>query len=355
MLVRITPLLARQEVSLCAAMCVDAVSAGARIAFFQKEQFVMTHDVPKFDVAGSITRLITEKLEAGVLPWVRPWTGTPPSQPLRSCGTPYRGINLFVLWTIAHNNGFASPYWLTYRQASLLGGQVRKGEKCVHAIFYKSLGTDQDSEGSESEADRGTARRVLRSYAIFNADQIDDLPAHYHPPVTSACPEPDQHESEVQAWFEALPATVIHGGDHACYNGARDEIHLPVQAVFRSYVDYASTRAHETLHWSGGRARLNREFGKRLADKAYAFEELVATMGEALLCAKLGLPAALHDDHAAYIADWLTILGSDRSAILTAAAKADEACTYLEGLVSDQKGSTQTTANNPVHSCAQAA
>ena len=71
--------------------------------------------------AGRITAAIIEKLEQGTKPWVKPWRGLPLSRPLRSCGTPYRGMNTFWLWMVADACGYASPYWMTYRQAEALG------------------------------------------------------------------------------------------------------------------------------------------------------------------------------------------------------------------------------------------
>ena len=79
---------------------------------------------------------------------------------------------------VADGCGYASPYWMTYRQCQALGGQVRKGEKSTIAIFYKSY--TKEVETAEGEADTEN-RRVLKAYAVFNADQCDGLPAFYHP------------------------------------------------------------------------------------------------------------------------------------------------------------------------------
>ena len=99
--------------------------------------------------AQRITAAIIEKLEQGTKPWVKPWRGVPVSRPLRSCGTPYRGMNTFWLWMVADGCGFASPYWMTYRQCQKLGGQVRKGEKSTIAIFYKSYTKEvENAEGA---------------------------------------------------------------------------------------------------------------------------------------------------------------------------------------------------------------
>ena len=89
-------------------------------------------------------------------------------------------------------------------------------------------------------------------------------------------------------------------------------------------------RYRHKSHWSGHSSRLARTFGKRFGDKAYAFEELVAEIGAGLCCADLGLPNVLHDSHASYVAHWLGILRGDKTAIIHAAAKAEQAFAYLK-------------------------
>ena len=90
--------------------------------------------------AKMITDAIIARLEAGVSPWRRTWATTRgySGRPMRACGQPYRGINALWLWVVADSNGYVSPTWMTYRQASELGGQVRKGERSTIAVFYKT-------------------------------------------------------------------------------------------------------------------------------------------------------------------------------------------------------------------------
>ncbi len=95
-----------------------------------------------------------------------------------------------------------------------------------------------------------------------------------------------------------MPADVRHGGDRAFFPPTFDFIQMPHRRSFRTMDHYASVRAHETVHWSGGSSRLARTFGKRFGDNAYSFEELVAEIGSGLICAHLGLPNELHDNHA---------------------------------------------------------
>jgi len=77
---------------------------------------------------------------------------------------------------------------------------------------------------------------------------------------------------------------------------------------------------------------LNRAFGERFADKAYAFEELVAELGAAFLCAYLDVTNTPRIDHAQYCASWLQVLKDDDKAIFTAASLATRAVEYLFGM-----------------------
>lgn len=122
-----------------------------------------------------------------------------------------------------------------------------------------------------------------------------------------------------------------HGGNRAFYTKNQDFVMLPSVDSFTTEDQYASTLAHELTHWTG--PRLEREFGKRFGDSAYAFEELVAELGSAFLCAQTGVQLT-GLQHADYLANWLAVLKADNRAIFTAASKAKQAAEYLLGNVS---------------------
>ena len=280
--------------------------------------------------AAQITAQIIERLEAGVKPWVRPWRGAPVSRPLRVCGTPYRGMNVFWLWMVADMQGYASPFWMTYAQAGKLGGQVRKGEKATAAILYQSYSKEVASPGADQPSEE--TRRVLRAYAVFNADQIERLPDRFHPSRDLALVEPEGRRGGLDHFFETIPATVRHLGSDAYYEPGADRITMPPVELFSGYDHYYATRAHELSHWTGHSTRLARDLKSRFGSAAYAAEELIAELSSAILGAELGLPVSHLDSHASYIDHWLTLLRGDDRAILTAAARAEEASALLLSL-----------------------
>lgn len=284
---------------------------------------------PRQDVYARVTDKIVSDLEAGVRPWHKPWSGEHAtgrvSLPLRHCGTPYRGINILLLWGEAMMKGYGSSKWMTYRQAQELGGQVRKGEHgslVVYADRFKKTEADENGNDVEREIP------FMKGYTVFNVEQIDGLPEKYGD-RPAALPEKMQLIDEAEAFFAATSARVVHGGNMALYAPSQDVIRLPYPEAFRDAESYAATKAHELTHWTAHETRLARTLGKRFGDEAYAAEELVAELGAAFLCTALGITPEVREDHAAYLDHWLKVLKADRKAIFTSAAHAQRAVDYL--------------------------
>jgi antirestriction protein ArdC len=240
----------------------------------------------------------------------------------------YNGINILSLWVAAEAKGFTTPVWATYRQWLELGAQVRAGEKSSPVIFFKEFEAEPDPD----DADDDGKRRVARASRVFNAAQVDGyaLPAQPDPLG------PIERIAAADLFVHATGARIEHGGDRAFYRPSTDHIQMPAEDAFcgsstmsRSEGYYA-TLVHELTHWTGAKHRLNREFGKRFGDQAYAAEELVAEIGAAFLCAELQITQETRPDHAQYLAQWLTLMNCDSQAVFAAAAKASEAAMYLK-------------------------
>ena len=115
---------------------------------------------------------------------------------------------------------------------------------------------------------------------------------------------------------------------------------MPDKPLFRDTATSTATEGyfavllHECGHASGAKHRLNRDLSGRFGSASYAMDELVAEFCSAMLCADLGITAQPRDDHAHYIANWLQVLKSDKTAVFTAAAAAHRAAEFLHGLQS---------------------
>ena len=291
------------------------------------------NDNEKQDVYTRITDKIIADLEQGVRTWMKPWnagnTGGRIMRPLRHNGMPYSGINILMLWAESVSQGFSSPTWMTFRQATELNAHVKKGEKGSLVVYANSITrTEQDDKGEDTEREI----HYMKGYTVFNCEQIEGLPEQYYvkPEVTTT---PVERISHAEAFFAATKADVRYRGDRAFYSNDGDYIQMPVIEAFRDAESFYATLAHESAHWTKHSSRLDRDFGrKQWGDEGYAREELVAELSSAFLCADLGITPEVRDDHASYIANWLTVLKNDKRAIFSAAAHAQKAVDFLHGL-----------------------
>ena len=96
----------------------------------------------KFDLHQTITDKIIAAIEAGVKRDGKPlWSGAGSSgMPYNrtSCKS-YSGVNVLILWLAAMENGFSSSAWLTYKQATALGGNIKKGSKGQQVVYYSTM------------------------------------------------------------------------------------------------------------------------------------------------------------------------------------------------------------------------
>src|SRR5262249_27696925 len=123
-----------------------------------------------------ITNRILQQLEAGVVPWQRPWNAAAGQPRNLLSQKAYRGINVWMLASV----GYACPYWLTYKQAQEIGGQVRRGEHGSPVVFRKCLARPDDSQDSQESDSNARRIPVARLYTVFNAQQCD-LPDRLQP------------------------------------------------------------------------------------------------------------------------------------------------------------------------------
>jgi antirestriction protein ArdC len=286
------------------------------------------------DVYTRITDKIIADLELGVRTWMKPWNAGSTAgrivRPLRHNGVAYSGINILMLWAEAMDKGFAAPIWMTFKQAIELKANVRKGEKGSLVVYANSITrTEEDAKGEENEREI----HYMKGYTVFNVEQIEGLPEHYYGKPEVQNTTPVERIAHVEAFFAATKADIRYRGDRAFYSNEGDYIQMPVIEAFRDAESFYATLAHESTHWTKHPSRLDRSFGRKSwGDEGYAREELVAELASAFLCADLGITPEVRDDHASYIANWLTVLKNDKRAIFSAASHAQKAVEFLHGL-----------------------
>ena len=285
----------------------------------------------KFDVYRVITDKIVQAIEAGAGEFVMPWHSRGPAitRPTNAAtGMSYRGVNVVALWAEATVSGFGSGTWASFRQWQKLGAHVRKGESGTTIVFYKKFETAKAAEGEE-EDEKGP-RLMARASSVFNVSQVEGW-KEAEPGVS----DPVRILDQARALVARTGANIQYVRGGACYRPSEDLIVMPYPGLFvgsptsSPTESYYSTLLHELTHWTGAKHRLDRTFGTRFGDQAYAFEELVAELGAAFLCADLGVSNDPRPDHAAYVAGWLKTLRDNPRALFAAAREATLAADFL--------------------------
>ena len=289
----------------------------------------------KRDLRQEITDTIISALEKGVAPWQKPWQAGAFEMPLNpTSGKPYRGGNAIHLMMVGMQRGYEDPRWLTYHQAQENAWQVRRGEKGTHIEFWQfpEARTEAPEKSRDETLDSRRDRFLYRVYTVFNARQIDGIPAHDDAPRM-------RQEWEIVDVAESMlrnsGARISHGqADRAFYDRLSDSIHLPPRAAFKTPGDFYGTALHELCHWSGHEKRLNRETlneSYRFGDLNYAKEELRAELASVFLMAERGIPHN-PESHAAYLSSWVHALREDKHEIFRAARDAHRAADLLLAL-----------------------
>ena len=254
-----------------------------------------------------ITDKIIAELEAGRVPWVQPWGTVAANASLAmpknaTTHRQYSGINVLILWGAVIEHDFSTQNWLTFRQALSLGANVRKGEHGTTVVYADRFVPDEERRRADRDGDEPSAIPFLKRFTVFNTDQCENLP----PGLTSTpAPLPD---GLILPHAEALiSATGIEfriGGERAFYSPVHDFIQVPRPEVYFEPINWHRTALHELAHASGHTSRLNRDLSGSFASKKYAYEEIVAEITSAFMCASLGIVPTVR--HADYIGSWIT-------------------------------------------------
>nr|WP_280107567.1 zincin-like metallopeptidase domain-containing protein [Escherichia coli] len=294
----------------------------------------------KKEYAEEVAARIVEQLEQGTAPWQKPWQPGELRLPYNpTTGKEYKGMN--SMWLSMQ--GHADPRWMTYNQASAEGGQVRKGSKGTHIVYWKfSEERKQTDEQGRPVIDPETGKQKTinvqlerpRSFmaVVFNASQIDGLPPLEARPLM---PEPERH-ARAEAILANSGASIQHvPGDRAYYRPSTDSITLPERNQFPAADAYYATALHEVGHWTGHPSRLDRDLSHPFGSEGYAREELRAEIASLMLGERLDIG---HDpgQHAAYVGSWIKALKEDPKEIFRAAADAERIAGYVMGFEQEQ-------------------
>ncbi len=280
-----------------------------------------------------VTNKIIEQLEAGVIPWQKPWRTEMPVN-LKS-GKQYRGINVFLLAT----QGYGSKYWVSGKQVADMGGTILPGQRSTLVTFW-NVGTAKKLNKDTQQLE--TKRTfLLRYYNVYNVEQTTlaatlGLGGSERTPDIEAC-------EKIVASMPNRPGIIRY--HRAWYRPSTDQVGIPSKTAFDSPEGYFSTLFHELTHSTGHKSRVGREGIETLntfGSESYSKEELVAELGAAMLGAVAGIAPRITDNSVAYLQSWIKALKGDSRLIVSAASQAQKAADYILGIKFAEKPSEQT-------------
>jgi antirestriction protein ArdC len=259
-----------------------------------------------------VTQKIIEKLEAGVIPWRKPWrNGGAVNWKSQKA---YRGINCLLL---------EDGEYATFKQITEAGGIVKKGAKSEIVVFWKWL---------EDKEDETKKIPLLRYYRVFNVlTQCEGLESRReeqtfeHDPI-EAC------ENIIKGYINK--PTMYNLRDGAWYKPFLDYLNVPPIEDFPKVEEYYATTFHEMIHSTGHSSRLNREgisTTAKFGSEDYSKEELVAEIGASMLSSLARIDNDTFENSVSYIQSWLKVLKNDKTLLVKAGSQSQKAVDYILG------------------------
>lgn len=290
----------------------------------------------KNDVRDAIAAKFVEALNAGVIPWRKPWVAGQGRPRNATTGKPYRGVNAMYLGLIGSLRGYTSSRWLTLNQCRKEGGRVKYEEmrNGTAVIFWKFMKREEDRPDGLTVI---KTFPLCRSFTVYNVDQCEGLPEK----ITTAKDVPTFTGSPIESAQKIIdgmpnrPTLNIIDSEHAYYAPMTDTVVVPKMEQFVSSEAFYSTTFHELAHATGHGSRLNRDGvmqGKGFGSESYSKEELIAEMTAAFLSSECGILDKVEQNSTAYVQHWAKRIGSEPRLIIDAAAAAQKATDFILGV-----------------------
>lgn len=302
-----------------------------------------------------ILGIIVDAMEKKGLRWVQDWavSFTAPRNPFT--GTVYKGRNSMNLALIAAANGWDDPRWVTPKRLMAEARKAKeergeewsfKGQKCSLVVKYKQFPIfERDADGALVLDDKGNRKlvghymRPMPPIRVLNMAQVAGAPKWEAPAMERMTA--GEADRLIDTCVCEVNESLANVG--ACFIPKRDVINIPDRGFFSDVEAFTSTLAHEYVHATGVKSRLDRKTSGKFGSEGYAFEELVAELGAMLVCSQIGFAyegTADAVNHAAYVKSWLKHLRSEEgpAALQNAFSLAQEACALIMSRYDEEAG-----------------
>lgn len=290
----------------------------------------------RFEIIERLNQKIVEKLEAGIIPWQRPWFCRSGGA-VNINGRLYSGINQLIL---------DGGCYATFQQIQEHGGRINKGAKGNCVIFWKRILVTENNEIIDSDEEITNIEEekvafMLKAYHVYDVKDTTDMRLNKKEAAlvngereqVKAFEGIDALESIMYEYLTRERISLERGGNRAYYSPSGDYIRLPIKEDFNSSIEYYSTAMHEIAHSTGHENRLNRFNSNSLVafgDQSYSKEELVAELTSAYIINSTGNHSdKCFDNNIAYLQSWLRALKNDKHMVFYAMGKAEKAFDFI--------------------------
>jgi len=295
------------------------------------------------EIRQRVVDQVLELMQQGINPWIQPWqNGNSLGNHNCISGHIYTGINIPVLTYSKNDNEFVSNQWITFNQTKKNDGKIIKGSKATKVIFIKKIYFDKkDEKGNLVYDDEGNKEKIpfslLRETPIFNIEQTENvqLPKAETKRMKDAIAKEDMMKSDkgvkwIDDLYKKLNVSLNYSNEtKAFYSSFDDAIQLPFRSMFKNSSGYVATALHELIHWTGHQSRMDRKLGNGYGSIEYAYEELIAETGSAIMNSKYGIQGVI-ENHASYIKSWINVLKNDPQKLFDASYQSQQGIEYIE-------------------------
>lgn len=289
------------------------------------------------NVYEMVTERITEQLKQGAIPWRRPWTGV--------AGEDGGAINYVSRrpYSLLNQMMLGRPgEWLTWNQISEVGGKLKKGATAGYVVFFTRLrlqaqpGAQQPQAADGDKEDEAKTVPLLRYYKVFHREDCEGIETRLVPGEAPKVQPIEAAEKAVADYLLRQPRLRFQNdrpSNRAYYSLTEDRVVVPMLSQYADPAEYYSTTFHELTHSTIPASRCDRKAENAQAffgNTEYSREELVAEIGAAMLCNRVGIEAErAFRNSVAYIKGWLKALHDDPRMVVWAATRAEKAAKFI--------------------------
>ena len=282
-----------------------------------------------------IVNELIEAIESGNTKlWRKEWTVKGGFRNLLT-GHEYQGGNPALLCLQSSIRNWHLPLFIGAGQARSINCLPKKGSRSAR-ILQPLLREFETKELDENGDAKKAQYMSYKCVPVFNVQDIRGLDNQASKKLEQLIDDavltakPRELDVRVKEAHDRLfqwekQVTTIKGGDRAYYRESSDEIVIPKRYNFKNDESYLATYAHECIHSTKHKSRLQRN------NLSYPNEELVAELGAYIVCNRLQISNLDTMNHAAYLESWCPMLKSDPKILFKSLANAVKAADLVIG------------------------